>query len=65
MKIKISQCETVTDPKKFVESHEAIVAAHPGEPRYKPYLERLEAFRVALASGLHTWGGALINTDKK
>lgn len=36
-----SGCELIENPKRFVESHIAYLEANPGNPRYKPYYERL------------------------
>ena len=39
--IELDCCSTIIDMTKFVDSHLSIVKAQNGNPRYKPYLDRL------------------------
>jgi hypothetical protein len=42
--MQLSPCATITDEKKFVENHEAMVEANPNNKTYLPYKERLELY---------------------
>jgi hypothetical protein len=39
--VRLSQCETITDVKKFVRSHLDVLKANSGNPAYMPFYERL------------------------
>lgn len=47
--IRIDECTVVTDVKLFLQVELAIVAAHIGEYRYEPYLNRLKLLKTALS----------------
>jgi hypothetical protein len=48
--IKIDKCGTITDLKKFVESHVATVKSNNGKPTFKPYYDRLEQVKNLLST---------------
>ena len=51
--IKLSQCETITDIPKFIESHFAIVKANTGKRILLPYLNRLKDLKLYLTTNLY------------
>jgi hypothetical protein len=48
--IEIDKCGTITDLKKFVESHVATVKFNNGKPTFKPYYDRLEQVKNLLST---------------
>ena len=48
--IKIDKCGTITDLKKFVESHVATVKSNNGKPTFKPYYDRLVQVKNLLST---------------
>jgi hypothetical protein len=46
--IKLTQCETITDPRKFIDSALAVAKANNGKKWYRIYLERLKQLRIRL-----------------
>lgn len=43
--MKLSQCETITDLKKFTHSHENIINGNASEKVKQPYRDRLEKLK--------------------
>lgn len=48
--IKLSVCETIVDPQRFVEQHLSIVKENLGLPTFKPYMRRLLKFKEILTA---------------
>lgn len=46
--IRLSVCETITNPKLFVSSHIAVARANMGINTYAPYVSRLLSFQKFL-----------------
>jgi hypothetical protein len=63
-RIKLTECEVITDTQKFVNSHLPIVRANNGNKTYLPYLNRLIQLKNELSKA-HTTEAGFRNTDSK
>ena len=51
--VRLDECSTIIDVPLFIASHLATVKAHNGNPRYKPYLERLRSLKTILTHNMN------------